>query len=852
MKKSIKTSLALIMFLILLSLNVYSSQNLKQHQFNGTYSGEQLNRVEFPLGGIGAGMIGIDGIGKITQVAVRNKPNLFRTPFIMAAIAVKGYPNACKVLERISQDWKILANKGSGNGSSQFGFPCFENSSFNMKFPFAEIKLQDDDIPLEISINAWSPFIPLDEDNSSLPVAALEYTFKNTTDKTIESVFSFHAENVMHIEKQSDWEGDYEPEEHIKHFKNGFILSQSCFPDKPQYKGDFAIFTEESSIVDYRWFRGGWFDAKTQLWKDISKFNMPNDTSTSQSMGASLYIPVNLKKGESKTVKVLMAWYVPHSDIRVGADALKIKNPVCDSKTGCCSVDYSSQFYEPWYTGRFKSILDVSDYWLKNNVDLFKKSKLFSETFYSSSLPSEVIESVASNLSILKSPTVLRQKDGRLWGWEGCSWNSGCCNGSCTHVWNYAQSISHLFPKLERSLRETEFLIDQDTTGHQNFRAHLPIRTPDHVWFAAADGQLGGIMKVYREWRISGDTDWLRKMWIPVKGSFTYCSNHWDPKHKGIIEEPHHNTYDIEFWGPDGMCTSYYLGALKAMIIMGESMNEDVSAYKKLFNKGKTFMENDLFNGEYFNQKIEWQNLNAKLDVSSKLWNSSYSPEALEIVKKEGPKYQYGNGCLSDGIVGAWLASMCGLPDYLNDTKTKSHLNAVYKYNFKKDLSDFANPQRSNYAFGKEGGLVLCTWPNGGELSLPFVYSNEVWTGIEYQVASHLMSQGEIEKGLDIVREVRKRYDGTIRNPFDEYECGHWYARAMSSYGLIQGMTGVRYDAVDKCLYIDSKVGDFTSFLSTETGYGTVSLKNGKPSCSIASGFIEILKFNVSGKEILN
>lgn len=171
----------------------------------------------------------------------------------------------------------------------------------------------------------------------------------------------------------------------------------------------------------------------------------------------------------------------------------------------------------------------------------------------------------------------------------------------------------------------------------------------------------------------------------------------------------------------------------------------------------------------------------------------------------------------------------------------------MYKYNLRQDLSAHANPQRPTYALGKEGGLLLCSWPKGGKLSLPFVYSNEVWTGIEYQVASHLIFMGEVEKGLQIVRTCRDRYNGKVRNPFNEYECGHWYARAMSSYGLLQALTGVRYDAVEKTLYVDSKVGDFTSFLSTETGFGNVSLKNGKARFNAVSGKLDIKKIVVSG-----
>ena len=424
---------------------------------------------------------------------------------------------------------------------------------------------------------------------------------------------------------------------------------------------------------------------------------------------------------------------------------------------------------------------------------------------------------------------------------EGCGDSSGCCHGSCTHVWNYAQALPHLFPSLERTLRETEFGPSQDESGHQQFRSALPIRPVAHDFHAAADGQLGGIMKVYREWRISGGQDWLRGLWPKVKRSLDYCIATWDPGHKGWVEEPHHNTYDIEFWGPEGMCTSFYLGALQAAALMGEALGEETPLYVELLAHGIAKAEADLFNGEYFFQRIEWKNLRAQNPMENKSMVGSYSTEARAIFEREGPKYQYGNGCLSDGVLGAWLALVCGVGQVLNRQKVASHLLSVHKYNLKTDLSGFANPQRPTYACGDEGGLVLCTWPKGGELSLPFVYSNEVWTGIEYQVASHLMRMGHVKEGLDIVRTCRTRYDGRVRNPFDEYECGHWYARAMSSYALLFGLSGARYDAVDKTLYLEPAMkGDFRSFLSTATGYGTVGVKHGKPFFEPKSGSVEI------------
>ena len=855
---AIKRIIFLGIICVILSCKKSGQQSI-QRVFNSVYEEEYLNRVAFPIGGIGAGMICLEGTGAISHISVRNKPDIFYEPFLMGVLSVKGLENGTKVLEGPVPDWKIFGNPGSGDGArnNSFGFPRFEKASFETRFPFGVIHLEDSDIPMDVQITGWSPFIPADEDNSSLPVGALEYTFRNTTQNELEASFSYHAENLMRIEIPSEWGGFYEKGHSIVGIPNGFMMRQRALPDKPHNKGDFALFTDDpATVVDLCWFRGGWFDSHTLLWKEITEFSFSEDTTTVNSPGASLFIPFKLQPGEEKTIRLMMAWYSPYSTLRAGlgpvsSEQIKTDLEKCTGEDGCC--DQSSLYYEPWYSGRFRSIDEVVRYWKMHYNDLKKNTSLFTHSFYSSTLPGEVIEAVAANLSILKSPTVLRQKDGKLWAWEGCHDSSGCCYGSCTHVWNYAQAIPHLFPDLEKSLRETEYLISQNEAGHQNFRTSLPIQPGGHGFHAAADGQLGGIMKMYRDWRISGDTGWMKSLYPSVKQSIDYCISIWDPKSKGILEEPHHNTYDIEFWGPDGMCTSFYLGALTAIIEMGKVAGDDVSRYITLQQRGIQFLENDLFNGEFFIQKITVEGLEADDPVTaSKIGiNMDYSPEAIQLLQKEGPKYQYGTGCLSDGILGAWMGKMAGLDDFVDDKKVRSHLNAVHKYNLRKDLSDHVNPQRPGYGLGKDGGLLLCTWPNGGDLTLPFVYSNEVWTGIEYQVASHLMLHGEVEKGLEVVREVRKRYDGRIRNPFNEYECGHWYARAMASYGLLQGLTGVRYDAVDQIVYIDSKVGDFTSFLSTAEGFGTVELKNGKATLNVVFGNIPVKEIVIRGEKLL-
>jgi uncharacterized protein (DUF608 family) len=827
---------ATVVFVVLFG----ASTSQAQHKYNGVYQGPYLNRVAFPIGGIGAGMVCLDGTGAISHLSVRNKMQVFNEPCSFAALCIKGTnANVAKVLEGPVPGWKVFGSPGTGNGAAgtTYGLPRFDHAAFRARFPFGTVTLKDKEIPLRVRVTGWSPFVPGDPDNASLPVGALEYSFMNPSADTVEAVFSYNTKNFMAIGREGNT---------ILPIRNGFILHQEGAEKNPENQGSFALFVDDTNVVvDHCWFKGGWWDSLTLAWKNIEQARLLDNPPVEGSCpGASLFVPLTLKPGEQKTIRLMLAWYVPATNMRLGRDAPEVKectDPNCD-----CNGNYV-----PWYAGRFKDVKAVARYWDRNYNDLRRKTVQFRNAFYDSTLPAEVLEAVAANLTILKSPTVLRQRDGRLWCFEGCSDNSGCCHGTCTHVWNYAQAIPHLFPSLERTLRETEFNVSQDERGHQTFRTALPIRPTTHDFHAASDGQLGGIMKVYREWRISGDTAWLKQLWPKVKTSLNYCITTWDPRGTGVLEEPHHNTYDIEYWGPDGHCSSFYLGALAAAVKMGTAMGEDVSRYQELLDKGKQFLETELYNGEYFYQKIQTEGLNARFRPLVSSQNGSGYSDIVEMLNTQGPKYQYGTGCLSDGILGCWMARMCDLGEIVDAGKVRSHLEAVYKYNLKHDLSDHANPQRPSFALGKEGGLLLCTWPRGGKLSIPFVYSDEVWTGIEYQVASHLMLEGKVKEGLDIVRVCRDRYDGRIRNPFDEYECGHWYARALSSYGLLQGLTGLRYDAVDKTLYIDSKIGDdFRCFLATQTGFGTAGLKDGKPFVEMKSGDLDVEHVIVSGQEM--
>lgn len=785
------------------------------------YQGEKSAYIAYPVGGIGAGMFCLQGSGSLGQFSLRNHPDLNNEPYLYAAVCLKGEEgNTARVLEGQVPDYKIFGRSiqaGNGQMGYSYGLPRFEASRFSAQFPFGRVVLTDPSLPVEAEIEAFSPFIPGDADNSSLPAATLTYKLKNVSEKPLEGVFYFHSMNFMSIPRRGA-----PADAGTMRMQDGFLFRQEPRDNDRTAYGEACITTDDpEAVINTDWFRGGWFDSQTMAWKDVEQGALKDGHNVENlSPGGSVQVPFRLAPGGVKEVALHFAWYVPYTNLNYLPEDKRTVKP----------------FYTPWYAGRFDSVHAVMEYYRAQYQDLRGKTELFTKTFSDTNLPEEVVSAIDANLPILKSPTILRQTDGRMWAWEGCHDTVGSCAGSCTHVWNYAQAICHLFPELERSLRHTELKDSLDENGHQAFRAFLPIQKAWKTYHAASDGQLGGIMKMYREWRIKGDNEWLAEYWDDMVRSINYCISIWDPEKEGVLKLQHHNTYDIEFWGADSMCSSFYLGALKAISLMGEALGKDVALYREIFARGKKYVEEKLFNGEYFYQETsEWQTLMEKhLNIPDE------TAAAAALRRKEGPKYQYGTGCLSDAVVGAWLAKMCGLGDILDPEKVKSHLKSVYRYNFRRSLKTHANPQRSGYALGKDGGLLLCSWPNGGKPSLPFIYSDEVWTGIEYQVACHMFSFGMEEEALNIVRTLRKRYDGERRNPFDEYECGHWYGRALASYGMIEGITGVRYDAVEQTLHVSRRNTGYRSFLATETGFGTVSVHDGKVEVKPVSGTIPV------------
>ncbi len=286
-------------------------------KYRGEYSGQRLNRVAFPLGGLGAGMICLEGTGARSHVSLRNKPEVFHEPCTFAAIAVKGPARVARVLEGPVPGWKLFGQPGTGNGThgTAFGLPRFREAQFRARFPFGAVTLRDNDVPLEVEITGWSPFEPGDADNASLPVAGLEYRFTNKSASAVEAVFSWNARNFMAIRGNP---------EAVRPAPGGFVLWAGPGKDRPHEEGAFSATVSDAAVkVNHAWFRGGWFDPLTMAWKDIASGACYDRASVSEGgspPGASLFVPFTLAPGESKTIVLRLAWYAGQTNLRVGKD----------------------------------------------------------------------------------------------------------------------------------------------------------------------------------------------------------------------------------------------------------------------------------------------------------------------------------------------------------------------------------------------------------------------------------------------------------------------------------------------------------------------------------------------------
>ena len=499
------------------------------------------------------------------------------------------------------------------------------------------------------------------------------------------------------------------------------------------------------------------------------------------------------------------------------------------------------------YCTRFSDAWKAAEYTAEHLSDLEAKTRTFAAAMRQSTLPAGIKDAASANLSTLVSPTCFRTADGNFHGFEGCFDDGGCCFGTCTHVWNYEPATAQLFPQLSRSLREQQFGFLTAADGHMDFRELLPNEI-EHWGFAAADGQMGTVMKLYLDWRLSGDTEWLRRLWPQAKRAleFAWIPGGWDANRDGVMEGVQHNTYDVEFIGPNPLCGVWYLGALRAGEEMARVVGDQPSAdeYRRLFNEGSKWIDANLFNGEFYIQKVS----------SIPAENIAKGLQAgMGTVDTTNPTFQVGEGCLVDQLVGQYFAHVAGLGLLLGGDNVKSAMQSIYKYNYKRNLYKHESVQRI-FALNDEAALVICDYPHGKRPETPFPYYAEVMTGFEYSAAILMLYMGMTDEGVECIENIRRRYDGEKRNPWDEAECGHHYARAMASWGGVLALSGFNYHAGEKNLRIQPRVSPekFQGFWSTGTGWGTfshtVQRRTTKVSLTVAHGELACRTLSVTSK----
>jgi uncharacterized protein (DUF608 family) len=454
------------------------------------------------------------------------------------------------------------------------------------------------------------------------------------------------------------------------------------------------------------------------------------------------------------------------------------------------------------YATRFPTALAAAEHVAKHLEPLAAQTRLWHDTWYDATLPYWFLDRTFLNTSILATSTCFRFATGRFYGWEGV----GCCEGTCTHVWHYAQAVARLFPALERDLRErTDFGIAFDkNSGVVRFRGEAA--------GLAFDGQAGIVLRSYREHQMSADDAFLKKNWPSIQKALE-CLIQRDGDEDGFIDCGQHNTLDADWYGPVAWLIGMYLAALRAGEAMALEFGDAAFARRcrAILEKGQKRLVGELFEDGYFINRPDPKR-----------------PDAINS----------GTGCHIDQVLGQFWAFQVGLGRVIPEKETLSALKSLWRFNFAPDVGPYrgANKPGRWYAMPGEAGLLMCTFPRtdwsyakakGKGPDWAAGYFNECMNGFEYQVAAHMVWEGMVMEGLAIARAIHDRYHASRRNPWNEVECGDHYARSMASYAVFLAACGYEHHGPKGHLGFAPRLTpeDFKAPFTTAEGWGTFSQK---------------------------
>jgi non-lysosomal glucosylceramidase len=822
-------------------------------------SGEDLRCVAMPMGGIGTGQIALAGDGGWRQWQMMNRPNhLGHIPNSFFAVYMRSEAVHFTERERpedVMGRARVLMSdalyddadfKPSVTVSDHIvpeesrrllrELPGVASVEYIGEYPIAELTFTDPAFPLPVHLTAYSPFAPLDAELSGYPAIIATLSVTNTTE--VKQYVSFAATQQNPV----GWDGV--GKNRGMHF-GGFggnvnrvakigdmtaieMTSNRLARDDARW-GEMALASFGSGEVSWL----GRFDSLDTFWAAFSTDGQlgdtddPTPTGSGSTVCGALARGQWLEPGESLDATFVISWYFPNHYVNWGQEGFGVH-------------DQKSKFWIGTnYGNRFSGALDVAQTLHDRADEVGEATKQFRDTFYDSSLPYWLLDAATSQASIIRSPTCLWLEDGTLQGFEGCHGAStgspentgGCCPLNCTHVWNYEQALARLFPQLEQTMRRTDLKHQMTDAGQIGFRTVLPLYL-DRWDNPAADGQCGTILKTYREWRASGDREFLDEMYPDMRTAMRFIISHWDSDRDGLLSGAQHNTYDIDLHGWSSFTSSMYIAALRAAEEMANLCDDPdfASECRAVYEIGRKNLDAELWNGEYYIQK----------------------PDA-----EKSMEHQYGTGCHIDQILGQWWAHVCDLGHILPEDHIHAALKAIVSNNWRGDFVGFKQTPRI-YASNSDEGTLACTWPHGGEPEKPTLYSHEVWNGLEYQLASSLLFEGLIDEALQVAKSARDRYSGSQRNPWNEVECGDHYARSMSSWTLIEAASGYRYDAGSgvmgfaPCITPDSYRAPFVAANGWGTYAQTLSEGSAHVSIRLSAGtlMLSALELSVPAKDV--
>ncbi len=820
-----------------------------------TYEGKYLDEVAMPLGGIGTGGISVGGRGDLRDWEIMNRGAIgFLPAFKLVDPTIANGPFfAIYYKKEDQQQGNIRVLEGPiairnyygdwGADAVNSGFPRFEKTIFSAAYPLAQVNFGDKEVPLDIRLEAFNPLVPGDENKSGMPVAILRYVIKNTSTVTVQTSVCGMIPNYIGID---GWTGNAEG--NVNTFRKDRevqgIYMHSERKDTTQINwGTIALTTTANKGVTYRtsWKKLGWNWTFREFWDDLiadgELTDFPENDKTPENTGiysgdshgkiktppATLAVKNTLAPGESATITFMITWHFPNRRAwDNGFDQMFTKRGT-DNIVGNY---YTTQYADAW---------DVADKTAQQLPELERETVGFVKAFTESDIPAVIKEAALFNVANLRCQTVFRTKDGRPFAWEGTGSikgtviggekSSGWGFGSCTHVWNYETATPFLFGNLASKFREVEFMQATKDNGGMEFRIPLPLHQANEWVHRAADGQMGCIVRAYREWQLSGNDNVFKPMWPNIKKalSFAWGDGKWDTNKDGVMEGSQHNTMDINYVGPNPQMSAWYLAALRAGEEMAKHMND--KAFEKevheLYVQGRKWVDENLFNGEYYEQHI---------------------PEG------ESKVAQLGKGCLVDQLIGQNIAMTAGLGYVLDRDHESATLKSIMKYNLVTNFNDHFNTFRS-FGVGHETGLIMASYPHGDLLDFPFPYYTEIMTGFEYSAATQMIYEGQVEEGEKIYKAIRDRFDGNKRNPFNEGEYGHRYGRAMASWTGILAYTGFQYSALKKSMSFNDRNGKY--FWSNGYNYGTVTIADNAKGKSVnincLNGDIVLNEFSLAG-----